>query len=135
MYAKVGECWMKDKKRRYSKRIQVVVSDDEYAQITESAKSVGLSNSAFLRQTGKGYAPSSIFDLDVVEKLIKLSADQGRYGGLLKMWLTNDERLAWFDQKELAQSIGLSLEKVNEIQETILDIIKSRKILAAKKRF
>lgn len=87
-----------------------------------------------MRELGLGTKPTSIFDLDVTEKLVKLAADQGRYGGLLKMWLTNDERLAMFSQKELSTAIFSSLERVEKIQTEILELLKSRKILAAKIR-
>lgn len=126
---------MASKKRKYSKRIQVVVSDEEYEKIATSAESVGLSNSAYLRELGLGYAPSSIYDLDVVKKLVKISADEGRLGGLIKMWLSNDERLLMFDQQSLGKVMVSILENVNQIQDSILEILKQRKILAAKKRF
>ena len=123
------------KKRNSSKRIQVVVSDEEYIQIKNAAESVGLSNSAYLRELGLGYAPASVYDLDIVGELIKISADQGRFGGLIKMWLTNDERLARFDHASLSKALLNIIEKVQVIQNEILEIIKSRRILAAKKRY
>lgn len=122
------------KKRRYSPKIQVIVSSEEKEKITEAASWAGLSASAYLRELGLGTKPTSIFDLDVTEKLVKLAADQGRYGGLLKMWLTNDERLAMFSQKELSTAIFSSLERVEKIQTEILELLKYRKILAAKIR-
>lgn len=94
-------------KRRYSKRIQVVVSDEEFKKIVEASASVGLSQSAYLRELGLGYSPSPVYDLEAIEKLMKLNADQGRLGGLIKMWLTNDERLMMFEQESLSKAIFL----------------------------
>jgi hypothetical protein len=35
-----------------------------------------------------GHSPKSIFDQDAILALVKLHADQGRLGGLLKLWLS-----------------------------------------------
>jgi hypothetical protein len=49
--------------------------------------STGLSFSDYLRTLGVGHSPKSIFDQDAILALVKLHADQGRLGGLLKLWL------------------------------------------------
>ena len=72
--------------------------------------------------------------LEAIEKLMKLNADQGRLGGLIKMWLTNDERLMMFEQESLSKAIFSTLEMIKELQTELLEIIKLRKVLAAKKR-
>jgi hypothetical protein len=48
----------------------------------------GLSLSSYLRGSGLGYQPKSILDLRAVEDLAGVNADQGRLGGLLKLWLS-----------------------------------------------
>lgn len=122
-------------KRKYSKRIQVVVSDDEFAKIAEAAESVGLSHSAYLRELGLGYAPAPVYDLEAVEQMMKLNADQGRLGGLIKMWLSNDERLLMFERESLSKAIFGVLKQIEELQGELLEVVKLRRILAAKKRF
>ena len=122
-------------KRKYSKRIQVVVSDDEFAKIAEAAESVGLSHSAYLRELGLGYAPAPVYDLEAVEQMMKLNADQGRLGGLIKMWLSNDERLMMFERESLSKAIFGVLKQIEELQRELLEVVKMRRILAAKKRF
>ena len=119
-------------KRKYSKRIQVVVSDEEFIKIAEAAESVGLSHSAYLRELGLGYAPAPVYDLEAVEQMMKLNADQGRLGGLIKMWLSNDERLMMFERESLSKAIFGVLK---QIEKELLEVVKMRRILAAKKRF
>lgn len=120
-------------KRKLPKAIKVYVSEEEYQQLSILASSVGLSQSAYLRLLGLGYKPASVFDGEAVKTLAKINADQGRLGGLIKMWLSNDERLVMYDREELAKAIFGLLGKVDEMQAEMLEIVKSRRILAAKK--
>lgn len=125
---------MGDKKRRkLPKAIRVYVTDDEMEQIAVNAAMAGMSQSAYLKVLGLGYKPASVFDHEMVNQLAKINADQGRMGGLIKMWLANDERLMMYDRQQLADAIYGVLGKVDELQTEMLDIVKSRRILAAKK--
>ncbi|MCF2995281.1 hypothetical protein [Neisseria gonorrhoeae] len=76
---------------------------------------------------------TSVYDGEAVKALAKINADQGRLGGLIKMWLANDERLMMFDHDQLAKAIFGVLEQIGEMQESMLEIVRSRRILAAKK--
>jgi hypothetical protein len=67
-----------------------VVSDEDRAGIEMRAAATGLSVSAYLRNLGLGYKPASTLDQRAILDLMKLNADQGRLGGLLKLWLTRD---------------------------------------------
>ncbi|EMU0637004.1 conjugal transfer protein TraJ [Neisseria gonorrhoeae] len=119
--------------RKRPKYISVYVSEEEWKIIESLAKSVGLSQSAYLKLLGLGYKPASVYDGEAVKALAKINADQGRLGGLIKMWLANDERLMMFDHDQLAKAIFGVLEQIGEMQESMLEIVRSRRILAAKK--
>lgn len=67
--------------------LRIYVSDAERAKIEASANAAGLSVSSFLRTVGLGYEPTSSLDHDAIAALIKVAGDQGRLGGLLKLWL------------------------------------------------
>jgi hypothetical protein len=67
--------------------LRVVVSGAERAAIEERAGGMGRSVSAFLRELGTGYQPQSLLDRQAVQDLVRVNADQGRLGGLLKLWL------------------------------------------------
>ncbi len=81
--------------RRVHKRLALRVwcSPDEKAEIERLAATTNLSVSCFLRTLGLAHEPKSKLDVNAVRELARLSGDLGRMGGLLKMYLTNDERL------------------------------------------
>jgi len=78
--------------RHRNKHVMIRVSEQEYALIAAHASGCSLSIPSFLRSVGQGFIPSSTVDSQAITQLAKLHADLGRVGGLLKLWLTNDER-------------------------------------------
>jgi hypothetical protein len=70
------------------KRVEVWLTEEELATISTKAESMRLSRSDYLRSLGMGYQPKSKFDRDAIRDLMDLRADQGRLGGLLKLWLS-----------------------------------------------
>lgn len=68
--------------------IDVHVSGDERDAIASRASAVGLAKSAYLRTLGMNQAVRSIADLEVAAQIAKVNADLGRYGGLMKLWLS-----------------------------------------------
>lgn len=69
-------------------RIEVWVTPEERATIIEQAARTGLSQSAYLRALGLNTPVRAIADIDAVMELLRLNADLGRLGGLLKLWLS-----------------------------------------------
>ncbi|SDO36089.1 hypothetical protein SAMN05216193_110172 [Pseudomonas jinjuensis] len=69
-----------------------------------------------------GYEVESVIDAYLVGELVKINADQGRLGGLLKMWLTNDERFAGFEEAQMRRTIGVVLSKIEETQQALLQL-------------
>ena len=70
------------------KLLKVYVTEAEREQILQLAALTRLSTSAYLRRLGLGYTPLSTLDHQAVLALAKAAADQGRLGGLLKLWLS-----------------------------------------------
>lgn len=70
--------------------LRIVLSEEEHADIKETAEAVGMSMSKLLRQLGQGFEPKSKLDADRVREIIRARGDLNRIGGLLKLWL--DER-------------------------------------------
>ena len=68
--------------------LKVVVSERERAEIETRAAATGLSVSAYLRNLGLGFQPHSTLDQAAILALVKVNADQGRLGGLFKLWLS-----------------------------------------------
>ncbi|MBR8087034.1 conjugal transfer transcriptional regulator TraJ [Burkholderia vietnamiensis] len=88
---------MQDKvTRKGSPPIKVYCLPDERAAVQAKADAAGLSLSAYLLRVGMGYEIQGILDHRRVHDLAKVNGDLGRLGGLLKLWLTNDARVAEF---------------------------------------
>jgi len=68
--------------------IKVYVSATEREEIERRADGVKMPPSSLMRSLALGFEPRSAFDKDAIGALIKLHSDQGRLGGLLKLWLT-----------------------------------------------
>src|ERR1700712_5260549 len=69
--------------------LQVVVDATERAEIKRRAEASGLSVSAYLRAVALGRQVQSGLDHAAVNELVKVAGDQGRLGGLLKLWLVD----------------------------------------------
>ena len=75
------------------KKLRVPVLPNEEAEIKSKAQDAGLTVAEYLRNLGLGYSVPSVIDSRQVDSLLKINGDLGRLGGLIKLWLTNDERL------------------------------------------
>lgn len=73
--------------RERNRPLRVVVSKTERATIEASARAANMTVSAFLRALGLGYEPKSTIDQEAIIRLVDVAGDQGRLGGLLKLWL------------------------------------------------
>ncbi len=74
------------------KIIKAYVTDDEYIKIRGTAKQCNLSLSAFAKAVALGHEIKSREDQQARRELLKINADQGRLGGLLKMWILDDDK-------------------------------------------
>lgn len=81
----------KPQPRRRGKPIEVWVTDEEKAIITERAEEAGMSRSGYLRALGINTPVRSIVDLKAVADLAKVNGDLGRVAGLLKLWLMREQ--------------------------------------------
>lgn len=73
--------------------VKVMVTTYEKARIAANAQACGMTMSSFARTLLNGGIPLSLNELSDMKDVFRLHADLGRLGGLLKMLLTNDERL------------------------------------------
>lgn len=111
--------------RKGSPAIKVRVLPDEKAAIEALAKDAGLSASSYLRLIGLGYKPRSVVDMDEVQRLVAISGDLGRLGGLLKLWLTDDAKLDEFKPDQMHRIIRGVLSKFEAGQEELREIAKA----------
>jgi len=104
--------------RACNSRLLIVVSADDRARIQERARVAGLSVSAYLRASGLGHPIRSVLDYDAVRDLAKVNGDQGRLGGLLKLWLEDrpGRGAREIDVRQL-------LERIDELQGRLIDVV------------
>ena len=99
--------------RRTSPPIKVWLLPKEKATIGKMASLHSMSASGFLRAVGLGYPIRCTVDQDAIIQLSKINGDLGRLGGLLKMWLSNEERAINMDR------ITLLVTKIEELRDEL----------------
>lgn len=113
-----------ERKKRISPHVlRVVVSAEESAVIKASADRLGMSRSAYLRALGLGYQPLGHLDQEAAEHLMRVNADLSRLGNLLKLWLSDDAKLAVFKPGQAVTYIGRLLPAIHANQVQMYDIL------------
>jgi hypothetical protein len=110
--------------KKNSTHITVYCLPEERDLIKSQAKATGLSMSNYLLKVGTGYQVPGILDHKRVDDLAKINADLGRLGGLLKLWLTNDEKINQFNAIQLRKTINAVLSKIYRNQDELREIMK-----------
>ena len=90
--------------RRGSPHIKVWLLPAEKAVIQKKAKGHSLSDSAYLRAVGMAMPIKSTLDQESILELARINGDLGRLGGLLKLWLTNQDHA--MDRGRLESLLG-----------------------------
>lgn len=106
-------------KEKRRKHLRVPVTKKEEEQIAAMAKTAGLKIAEYLRNVGIGYRITGVLDHQKIEEMARINGDLGRLGGLLKLWLTNDEKLAEFDKSKVRNVIEGALVRILENQATL----------------
>ncbi|WP_028389309.1 conjugal transfer transcriptional regulator TraJ [Legionella fairfieldensis] len=109
----------KKQSRKHCRRIRVPVLPDEEQQIKDNAEKVGLPVAVYLRRLALGFEIKSVIDQKQVLELVKINGDLGRLGGLLKLWLSRDERVSGIEP----DTLKLILERIKTTQETMLHVV------------
>jgi hypothetical protein len=113
-----------EQKKRVSPHVlRVVVSPEERAAIDRAADRLGMSTSAYLRSLGLGYRPVSHLDDEAAQRLERVNADLSRLGNLLKLWLSDDAKLAVFKPGQAVAYIGRLLPAIHANQVQMYDIL------------
>jgi hypothetical protein len=113
-----------DKPTRRDNPLKVYGLPEEKAHIKAHAMACGNTVSSYLLSVGMGYPIRSILDHQRVTELAKVNADLGRLGGLLKLWLAQDERLSVKNFPNIDRTIVAVLTKIDENQERLREIMR-----------
>jgi hypothetical protein len=100
----------------------VTVTPAEKAAIAARAKDAGLSVASYLRTVALGRQVRSVLDHQAVGELVRVAGDQGRLGGLLKLWLAgySDQGA---DQGAPEIEVRRVLERLGDLQGTLAEIV------------
>ena len=99
------------------------LNPNDKAKIVQAAKDCGMSLSMYIRTFSLGNVPVTNVDLDEMSKVMKVHADIGRLGGLLKMFLTNDERLDDMGREMGVTTIDGVLVDIRATQAKLLELV------------
>jgi hypothetical protein len=105
-------------------RLKVSCTPGEKAQIEADARAAGLSVSRYPRNIGVSYKIQGVIDAELVGALAKINGDQDRLGGLLKLWLTNSEKLGIQDRDHMRRLIHGVLDRIVTMQNTLLKLVR-----------
>jgi hypothetical protein len=109
--------------RKKTPPIKVCCTPDERQKIIGKAEQCGLSASRYLRAIGLGMGIKPLIDYRAIEDLMKVNGDLGRLGGLLKLWLTNDEKLRLENKIVLRNKILAALMEIESSQSAVRDVL------------
>jgi hypothetical protein len=115
----------KEKTRRESTPVKVWVTPAEKAEIGKKAAAHSLSASAYLRRLGLALPVESTVDQTAVLELVKINADLGRLGGLIKMWLTSNESFQSGSAFAMQQKLNGVLNEVRSLQKKMSERIEA----------
>ena len=113
----------KEKTRRESTPVKVWVTPAEKAAIAEKAAAHSLSASAYLRALGLALPIQSTIDHRAVLDLLKINADLGRLGGLIKMWLTSNDTWESSSGQAMERKLDGTLNDIRSLQKKLSDRI------------
>ena len=113
----------KERTRRESTPVKVWVTAAEKAAIGEKAGAHSMSASAYLRSLGLALPIQSTIDQRAVLELLKINADLGRLGGLIKMWLTSNESFESGSAQVMQRKLDGSLDQIRALQKQMSDRI------------
>lgn len=106
----------KSRDRKHPLRLTVTV--EERDEITKRSKAAGLSTASYLRAVALNKTIGSVLDHAAVGDLVRVAGDQGRLGGLLKLWLV-DQPGKGAPEVEVRRL----LDRLEELQGTLSEIV------------
>ena len=111
----------KGKTRKESTPIKVWVTPEEKDAIRAKAGAHSLSASSYLRRLGLAMPLQSTIDQRAILDLVKINADLGRFGGLIKMWLTTNADFESVSAQGLQRKLESTLSDVRLLQKKMSD--------------
>ena len=98
-------------------RLVVRCTEQQRKMVKDKAAGYGMNYSELILTLVSGFEPKPRPNVEFVKTLAHLNADMNRFGNLLKMWITRDNRLfGVYSQEQIDQEIMPKLmEKIDAI--------------------
>lgn len=109
--------------RKTTPPVKVYCLPDERSELQALAATSNQSMSSYLLNVGLGYPVRNVLDNRRVEELMRINGDLGRLGGLLKLWLTNDERTLEFGEATIRAVLSKIESTQNQMQAVIREVL------------
>ncbi|WP_430447120.1 MAG: conjugal transfer transcriptional regulator TraJ [Pseudomonas piscis] len=123
----MGANEMKEDTRKHGKHLRVPVLPGEETIIKDNAARASLTVAEYLRRLSLGHVIKSTLDSQYVLQIVKVNADQGRLGGLLKLWLTDDAKLAACGTQFTPSMVRALLARIEANQDEMLRLVQALK--------
>jgi hypothetical protein len=111
-----------NKRKRTGGQYAVRVTAAEREAIEGNAAKCGLTPAAMMRELGCGYEPKSIIDHGHIVAMLQVNGDLARLGNLLKLWLTNSERVKGFKTLQIKQLQNRVERLVDDMDRVVVKI-------------
>lgn len=112
-------------RRKDQSPIKVYCTRSQRQVIEQNAGIVGMSLSTYLQRVGTNCSLNVHSHNEDVEKLLRINADLGRLGGLIKLWLTNDRKTKLVGQQELHRLLAQISATQSELIDTLIEFKRS----------
>ncbi|MGI4943956.1 MAG: plasmid mobilization protein [Janthinobacterium lividum] len=111
-----GRATYKSRDRKHPLRLTVTA--EERDEIAKRAKAAGLSTASYLRAVALNKTIGSVLDHAAVGDLVRVAGDQGRLGGLLKLWLVDQP-----GKGAPEMEVRRLLDRIGEMQGVLADVV------------
>lgn len=108
------------KTRRNGRPISLYCTDSEREAIDGNVAKSGLkSRNEFMIRVATGIQITSAIDRQSIEDMIKINANNGRLGGLLKLWLSDHTKTENINTAEIRGVLKLIAKNQNDLSKII----------------
>lgn len=112
------------RRRKRARHLRVPVHPEEAALVEAQAAAAGLSIAAYMRNVCTGYQPRSVVDREQVREMLRINGNLGRLGGLLKLWLSDDEKLDAYPREQVLVAVRAALRRIEGSQQELCQAIR-----------
>lgn len=104
--------------------LRVPVTPLEKERIIWGADSCRLSIANYLRQLGRGRRPRAAVDRARIHRVLCFNGDIGRFGGLLKLWLSDDAKLNTFNRTQVRRLLTCVQDTSSSVSQLLENLMR-----------